>query len=92
VAAVIGLAAVHLGFFAWVWTVRHSRVVASEWLRARLRPGDFVARETGWDEALPLGTYRGQRFPASEVVDLELTGKDDAAKLERLVFGLSRAR
>ena len=78
-----------------IYTRRHTRLVATSWIRALLPHGEVVANESAWDEALPLGWVPSDNgAPTSGEVlnlDLALYEPDTAIKRERILTYLSGA-
>ncbi len=70
-----------------IYTVKTTRVAATDWIVDHLPAGSTVANEN-WDDSLPLGSdaarrYRGMTLPVFDA--------DDDTKLRKLYDGLSRS-
>lgn len=77
-----------------IYTRRHTRLEASDWIRANISPQTVVVNETPWDEGLPLGwvgeTSIHPTFLRDETLKIDghfdSYGLDTPEKREKLLF------
>lgn len=67
--------------FMSIYTKKHSRVVASEWIYANIPEGSFLAQEA-WDDALPLAVSANAK--TYQIEQIPITGEDTVEKWEKI--------
>ncbi|HEX8832928.1 MAG TPA: phospholipid carrier-dependent glycosyltransferase, partial [Abditibacteriaceae bacterium] len=70
-----------------IWTRPHTRIAASNWIRATIASGTPVANETSWDDTLPIGETNGLTM-----LNLELYEPDTDFKRTTLLDKLDRSQ
>jgi hypothetical protein len=87
------------GAVAQLHILPNTRISASIWLEKNLPYGATIARETDWDDALPVLIVRGQDFKTVggfadhgfQSVNLGLTNPDEPAKAGRIAAALAKS-